>query len=79
MDPLIAAHALPLQATLVSNNTRHFGRIRPRCGELDDLTLQTAGEPPMEEPPFSRFDLSGAQLETAPFHPQGRRRRSPRP
>ena len=28
MDLLIAAHALALKATLVSNNTRHFGRVR---------------------------------------------------
>ena len=28
MDLLIAAHALALQATLVSNNTRHFRRIK---------------------------------------------------
>ena len=27
MDLLIAAHALALQATLISNNTRHFSRI----------------------------------------------------
>jgi tRNA(fMet)-specific endonuclease VapC len=28
MDLLIAAHALSLEATLVSNNTTHFGRVK---------------------------------------------------
>lgn len=28
MDLLIAAHALALEATLISNNTRHFGRVK---------------------------------------------------
>jgi tRNA(fMet)-specific endonuclease VapC len=28
MDLLIAAHALAIEAALVSNNTRHFGRVK---------------------------------------------------
>jgi tRNA(fMet)-specific endonuclease VapC len=30
MDLMIAAHAISLGATLVTNNLRHFSRLQPR-------------------------------------------------
>lgn len=35
MDQMIAAHAISLGLTLVTNNTRHFSRLEP------DLTIES--------------------------------------
>lgn len=39
MDTLIAAHAISLGATLVTNNVRHFGRLQPELSIENWVTV----------------------------------------